>query len=272
MPVEEGLLIAVKDGVVELTANVVEAHRDPPDAFLAAVNETIFDHQYQAMTDPVILNPPETPLASCIVSRDPLPDALKDGLLSLGFAPVESEGGGREQRSLFSRFQKRARSKLDKWRTPYLRARDVSSRLAELEDCLIEEMPAGDYEDSALEQSQVLINAARTVLRMLLAPGMEGLSQLERMISQEKTNLRGRMVLHPSFVRGLTAFTGESIRSVAPDSRWSGDSDAPFHVDDGRGSPVATDPEFRVVKFVVRGNKELLTSYVETVVGQARDH
>lgn len=270
MPVEEGLLIAVKDGVVELTANVVEAHRDPPDAFLAAVNATLFDHQYQAMTDPAILNPPETPLASCIVSRDPLPEAFKEGLLSLGFTPVESEGGGREQRSLFSRFQKRARSKLDKWRTPYLRAKEVSNRLGQLEDVLVEEMPAGDYEDSAEAQSRVLIDAARTCLRMLLAPGMEGLSQIERLISQEKTNLRGRMVLHPAFVRGLTAFTGESIRSVAPDSRWSDDPEAPFLVDGGRQSPVATDPEFRVVKFVVRGNKELLTSYVETVVGQAR--
>ena len=86
--------------------------RDHPEALLQRVNEVLFDHQYQAMTDPAILNPPDLPLASCLVSRDPLPDSFKDGLLSLGFTPVETEAGGRADRSLFSRFQK-ARTKLD---------------------------------------------------------------------------------------------------------------------------------------------------------------
>jgi hypothetical protein len=269
VPVEQGLLIAVKDGVVELTANVVDPTRDHPEAFLQRINEVVFDHQYQAMTDGAILNPPDLPLASCIVSRDPMPDAFKDGLLSLGFTPVESEAGGRADRSLFSRFQKRARSKLDKWRTPYLRAADASKRLGELEESLIEEVPDGALSETAEEASRAVVNASRTILRLLIAPGLEGLSQLERAILQERSAAKGRLVLHPRAVRGLTAFTGETVRRLAPASSWD-DDDGPLLVDSGRGPPVATDPEFRVVKFVVRGNKELLSGYVESVVSQSR--
>ena len=268
MPVEEGLLIAVKDGVVELTASVVEPSRDRAESFLQRVNDVLFDHQYQAMTDPAILNPPDLPLASCLVSRDPIPDGLKDGLLSLGFTPVESEAGGRAERSLFARFQKRSRSKLDKWRTPYLRAGNASKRLGELEDSLIEEVPEGSFAEIAEDASRALINASRTILRLLIAPNLEGLQQLERTILQERGAAKGRMVLHPAAVRGLTAFTGETVRHLAPASRW--DDEGPLLVDSGRGAPVATDPEFRAVKFVVRGNKELLTSYVESVVSQSR--
>jgi hypothetical protein len=203
-----------------------------------------------------------------LVSRDPLPDTFKDGLLSLGFTPVETEAGGRADRSLFSRFQK-ARTKLDKWRTPYLRAGNASKRLGELEDSLIEEVPEGDITEVAHEAAKAVVDAARTILRVLIAPNMEGLQQLERTILQERSQTKGRLVLHPAAVRGLTAFTGETIRHLAPRSRWD-DDDGPLLVDSGRGAPVATDPEFRAVKFVVRGNKELLTSYVESVVSQSR--
>jgi hypothetical protein len=269
VPIEDGLLIAVKDGVVELTANVVDAARDRAETFLHRVNEILFDHQYQAMTDPAIMNPPDLGLASCLVSRDPLPDALKDGLLSLGFVPVESEAGGRADRSLFARFQKRSRSKLDKWRTPYLRASDVSKRLGELEESLIDEVPEGSFEEIAEDASRAVANAARTILRLLVAPNMEGLQQLERAIVQERSSAKGRLVLHPKAVRGLTAFAGETVRLLAPASRWD-DEEGPLLVDSGRGAPVATDPEFRAVKFIVRGNKELLTGYVESVVSQSR--
>jgi hypothetical protein len=269
MPVEEGLLIAVKDGVVELTANVVEPERDQPEPFVQRINELLFDHQYQAMTDPAILNPPDLPLASCIVSRDPLPDALKDGLISLGFTPIESEGGGRAERSLFSRFQKRSRSKLDKWRASYLRAGDASQRLGELEESLIEEVPEGSYAEISEDACRALSNAARTIFRLLVAPNLEGLQQLERTLLQERAQAKGRLVLHPAAVRGLTAFAGETARNLLPESRWDED-EGPLLVDSGRGAPVATDPEFRAVKFVVRGNKELLSSYVESVVSQSR--
>ncbi len=182
---------------------------------------------------------------------------------------MESEAGGRADRSLFSRFQKRTRSKLDKWMTPYLRAADVSERLGELEESLIEDVPEGDLGDVADAASRALADAVRTIFRLLISTDLEGMRQLERALLQERAQAKGRLVLHPSAVRALTAFTGETIRRLAPASRWDAD-EGPLLVDSGRGAPVASDPEFRAVKFVVRGNKELLTAYVDSVVTQSR--
>lgn len=262
----------MKEGVVELTASLQDPHRDESDSFLVDVSERLFDHQYQAMTDPTILDPDNLELATCVVSRTPIPEPLKDGLISLGFGPVETDGGGRQDRSIFSRFAKNKRATLDKWRTPYLRARDVSPGLATFEEALIEETPQGSYADIAESGSQVLADAARTCFRQLVTPGLESLGHLERLILQQRSGARGRMVLHPAAVRALTCFVGETLRIEAPASRWNDDEDAdsPLLVQIPGGATVATDPEFRVVKFVVRGAKEMLTTYVETVLGQAK--
>jgi hypothetical protein len=128
-------------------------------------------------------------------------------------------------------------------------------------------MPTGEYADVAEAASEVLVNGARTCLRVLLAPGVDGLRQLERAIGQERAALKGRWVLHPALVRGITAFTGQTIRSIL-DAEWTDAEDAPLSIAARRGPPVATDPEYRVVRFVARGSKELLTSYVDTLVDQ----
>lgn len=272
MPLEEGLLIAVKAGVVELTATLVDPHRDVPETFLDEVNDRLFEHQYQAMTDPTILDPDNLELTSCVVSRSAIPEPLADGLISLGFVPVETEGGGREERSLFSRFSRGKRSTLDKWRTPYLRAGHVSDALGAFEECLIEETPLGDFEEIAESGAQAVVDAARTCFRKLISPGFESLSILERQILQERNDARGRMVLHSAAVRALTCFVGESFRASAPGTTWStedGDGSALLVRTPG-GPSVATDPEFRVVKFVVRGKRELLSTYGETVLRQCR--
>lgn len=272
MPLEEGLLIAVKDGVVELTASLVDPHRDSAEDLVAAVNDRIFDHQYQAMTDATILDPDNLGLATCVVSRSPIPEPHKDGLISLGFQPVETEGGGREDRSMFARFSRNKRSTLDKWRTPYLRPADVSEALGAFEECLIEDTPRGDYEDILAEGGQAVVDAARTCFRQLVAPGLESLGALERHIVQERSQARGRMVFHSAAVRALTSFVVQTLVTEAPDTSWSDvdGADGALLVRGPSGRVVATDPEFRVVKFVVRGSKELLSTYVETVLEQCR--
>ncbi len=272
MPLEEGLLIAVKDGVVELTASLVDPHADSAQAFVAAVNERIFEHQYQAMTDPTILDPDNLALATCVVSRSPIPEPLKDGLISLGFTPVETEGGGREDRSMFARFSRNKRSTLDKWKTGYVRPQDASATLGSFEECLIEDTPRGEYVDILAEGGQAVVDASRTCFRQLIAPGLESLGALERHILQERSQVRGRMVFHSAAVRALTSFVVQTLVTEAPDTSWSDaeDADGALLVRGPGGHDVATDPEFRVVKFVVRGSKALLSSYVETVLEQCR--
>lgn len=268
VPLDDALLLAVKHGVVELTVPVSAPETDTAEEFGAAVQALLHEHQYQIMTDPTILDPDELEVATCLESRDPLPDGLQNVLLSLGFTPQASETGGEQQRSLFSRFQKRQRAKLDRWRLSYGRARDSSAELAEFEACLMEEVPDGDLWLVAEAASDVVVRAARTYLRLLLAPGLDGLAALERRILDARGATRGRWVLQPAAVRGLAAFTGESARAEAPDTRWVEDEEEPLWVHTRAGATLRSDPEYRVVSFVGRGSRALLSSYLRLVLTQ----
>jgi hypothetical protein len=271
MPIQDGVLIACKSGVVELTATIVDPEKDEADKFAHEVSVRIFDHQYQAMTDPAILNPSDIAIASSFISRDPLPPPLKDALLSLSFQPIDTEQSGLEERSLFSRFQKRGRTKLDKWRSRYLRASDTSERLGGFEEILIEEMPAGALQDIAEEGARALVAAARTALRILVTPSHEHLGQLERALLQERAQAKGRLVLHPQAVKAIASFVSMALITAAPSSRWSEDpdDDSPLQVAAPRGGIVRSDPEYRVVNFIAKGNKEMLTTYMESILRQS---
>lgn len=270
MPLDDALLLAVKQGVVELTVPVSAPTTDEPEAFGHAVRDLLLDHQYQVMTDATILDPYDLEVSTCLESRDPLPDHLKDVLLSLGFGPLASEAGGEQGHSMFSRFQKRQRTKLDRWRLMYARAKDLSPTLHALEECLIEEVPEGPFDEIAEEAAEVLVNAVRTYLRALIAPGLDGVRQLERRILEARGAGRGRWVLHPAAVRAIAAFVGESALAASPRSQWVDDPDGePLWVTTRDGGQVRTDPEFRVVQLVGRGNKALLSSYLQSVVMQS---
>lgn len=256
----------MKNGVVELTVPVSHPETDDPEPFGQAVHQRIGEHQYDVMTDPTILDPFDIEVATCLESRDPLPDPLKDVLLSLGFSPLASEAGGEQGHSMFSRFQKRQRTKLDRWRLLYARASALSPTLAALEECLVDEAPEGPLEACAEEASEALVRAARTYLRLLIVPGLHGVRDLERRILEARGASRGRWVLHPALVRAIAAFVGESARAVAPSTQWVDDPEGePLWVATRSGQTVRTDPEFRVVQLVTRGSKALLSSYLESV-------
>lgn len=271
MPIDEGVMIACRGGVVELTATITEPERETVESFAALVAARIQEHQYQAMTDPAILNPDNLAIASCFVCRDPLPMALKEALHSLGFQPVDTEASGVEDRSMFTRFQKRPRSKLDKWVAPYLRAPDVSPRLTALEQALIEDVPRGALPDTCEAACDALIDAARSALRVELTANHGGVGALERAILHERAATNGRLVLHPWAVRGVAAFVSQALLTTAPDSRWKNDEDenAPLWVQAPHGAVVRSDPEYRTVAFIARGNKELLSTYMESVLRQS---
>lgn len=263
------MLLACKDDVVELTAEVVDPQHDSAESFVAAVRERLADHQYEIMTDPTILDPDHLSVASCIVSRDPLPGAMHDGLISLGFEPAGAESGHGDESSLFSRFQKKGRSKLDKWRAPYLRARDLSERLGELESSLIEDLPEGSLDEVHEEATAALTAAVRTYFRTLVAPGLEGIAAIEDLFLRARAQKKGRWVLHPAAVRALASLVGDAIIRAAPDSAWADDDDAPLHIQSLGGVVVRSDPVVRVVSFVSQGRKALLSEYAGAVLRQS---
>lgn len=274
MPINPHHLIALKQDVVEMTVVVTDPGEDNPTTFIEAIHELTLDHQYQAMIDPTILDPYNLKVGTVVESRDPLPTALKDGLITLGFGPLESESGGQEARSLFSRFQKKSRSKLDRWRLTYVRAEDVSARFGEFEESLIEEVPNGELQDVVQDASNALIRATRTFFRLLLTPGLSGLEQLERRLLEVRQGVRGRWVLHPLAVRALTGFVIGTFLTEAPHTRWSSDpdDDAPLWIARPGGATIRSDPEHRVVQFIIRGRKAALTDYVQSVLEQSAAH
>lgn len=271
MALREGVLLAVKGGLVELTAEVAGTAGLAAEDFAREVRDRVFEHQYQIMTDPAILDPDSVSVASCVVSRDPLPGPFHDALASLGFAPAESEGGGQEEHSIFQRLvaSRARRSKLDKWRAPYLRARDVSPRLAALEAELLEQMPEGDLGEIAEEAAGALVRGFAEHLRARLGFGVDGLRAMESRLIEERAQAKGRLVLQPAFVRAMAAFTGESARAEAPDSAWAGDEDEPLNIQASGGLVVRTDPELRVVQLVAQGRKAALSEYVERCLSQS---
>ncbi len=273
MPLQDGLLIAVKDGVVELTANLVEPHGDDPASFTEALQQRLAEHQHQAMTDDTIMGD-ELALASCIVCRDPIPDALKDPLLGLGFAPEDTPPGGQQPRSLFGRLgSSKQRSRLEKWTLRYHRSDELDPRLAAFEAALVDEVPAGALPEVALEGAHRVIDGARTYLQLLLAPGLAGLEALERQLDQLRRAKSGRWILHARAVRGLAGFTVQSIAAEAPDTQWGPDEDdSPLWVRAPHGITVATDPEYRTVEFIRRGLRASLSDYVRDVLRQSKNH
>ena len=272
MPLQDSLLISVAQGVVELTATLVEPHRDDPSSFGEALQARLAEHQHQAMTDDSIMGE-DLALASCVVCRDPIPDTLKESLLSSGFTPQDTPGGAQPSRSLFGRIgASKQRSRLEKWVIHYLRSAEIDPQLGGLESTLIDELPEGSLADTAEEGARLVIDGARTFFRLLLTARLESLEALEQHIDRLRRQKRGRWVVHPAAVRALAAYTTAVIFGLAPKTQWNDDEDDnPVWVQTRSGRAVATDPEYRVVEFVRRGLRSSLSDYVKDVVRQSEN-
>lgn len=270
MPLKPANVLAVKGDRVELAAEIVDGARDAPETLLGLVRERLDEHRQEILTDPAILNPDGISVASVLVSRDPLSPAQQKALESLGLSPAETEGGAAEQSSVFGgMFNKNRRTKLERWLVPYLRARDLSPRLGRWETLLLEAVPAGPVADVADPAIDALIDATAEVWKLRVDPGLPGLTALEDALLKERAQRPGRWVLQPAAVTALAAFTGATIHTLARETAWTDDEDAPLHVQAPRGVVVRTDPVVRVVDWVARGRQALLRDYAESVVRQS---
>ena len=272
MPLQDGLLIGVKNGVVELTANLVEPHRDEPSGFGEALHERLAEHQHQAMSDEAIMGE-ELGLASCIVCRDPVPDPLKASLASTGFSPEETPTTGPRPRSLFGRLGgTKQRARLEKWAIRYARCKDLHDTLAAFEATIVEQLEPGSLTETADEGADLVLRAGRFHLGLPLESNFESLQTLERHIDRIRRSRGARWVLHPLAVRAMAAYTAQCIASSAHFTSWSEDpdDDNPLWVQVQGGLRVATDPEYRVIEFVRRGLRAALSDYVVEVVRQSQ--
>ncbi|MEO1335318.1 MAG: hypothetical protein AAFV29_06725, partial [Myxococcota bacterium] len=273
MPLQDELLIAVKDGVVEMTATLVEAHRDDPEDLIDALQHRLADHQYQAMTDDAIMGD-GLGLASCLLSRDPIPAPLQAALATCGFTPTETPGGGRARQSFFTRFTRtKTRSQLEKWQVLYTQSDDIDPALSAFESMMVDDLPSGSLAETAEHGAALVMAGARSCLGLAIRPDLNGLSQLEMQLDRQRRRRPSRWIMRPPAVRALAQFVARCFATEAPGSRWSRpiDEDNPLWVQATGGFRIETDPEYRVVEFVRRGLRASLADYVKDVIGQSEN-
>ena len=119
------------------------------------------------------------------------------------------------------------------------------------------------------EGAALSVQAARSAFGAGISLGPEGIAALDEAILRDRATKQGRWVLGPACVLGLAAFVGESIRRMAPGSRWSDDPEAPLHIQVKGGVVVGSDPTVRVIDLVLRGRQARLGEYADTVVRQS---
>jgi len=268
----EELLLGVKDGRLELTIELLEATEVDPETIADEIRARIQDHTEQLMTDPTLLDPPSVRAVSCLISRDPIPEALGAKLAHFGLDQVDGiTAGGAKPAGVFGRLRgnKRSRTHLEKWSYAHARAEDVDPKLAAFESALVDEVPDAPWQAWASDAAEIAIEAAATHLELVVEADSDGLAAIEPRLLAGRDRARGRLVLHPSAVRGVAAFVGAAIRTNAPDTQWTDDEDAPLYVNIRGGLTVRTDPGLRVVRLLGRGKTALLSDYAQAVVRQS---
>lgn len=258
MVLEDGLLIACKENAVELTAHVTHPREIETEEFRDALVQRVEDHRYTGMTDPRLLDSEDLGLASVLVSREPMPEELKEVLASLGFAPETTEVGGRSSNGLFSRFSQARRSQLDRWRLDYGRARDVNFALHTFESYCVANMPEEPL-NNLKEAAKTAIAAADQAYRLQLRPGATALTQLEGALN---IHARHRLVLHPAAIGGLTAFVIMSLHQELDNLTYEFEGNPPVIFPTHSG-PTGTYPERRVISYVTRGQRASLVEYLQ---------
>ncbi|MBX2813071.1 MAG: hypothetical protein KTR25_14750 [Myxococcales bacterium] len=262
MALESGLLISCKVNSVELTANVTDPYGIDPGEFRMAVTERIGEHRHLGMTDPRILDTEDLVLVSVLVSREPLPEKLRQVLFGLDFSPESTEAGGRAQKGLFSLLNRTKRSQLDRWRLEFGRAKDVSPQLERFEQKCVEEVAQQPPLEDLRASTQAIMNAANEAYRLRIGPSLESLIQLESALAIQAHH---RLVLHPSMVGALTAFVIMTLHQELDELSFEIDGDPPVIFPSPKG-PTGTYPEQRVIEHITQGQLVSLKDYVRNLI------
>lgn len=269
MPLKPGTLLAVSEGALELTAEILLAEREDEAALITAVRGRLVEHQEEIMTEPALLDPDSINVCSVFLSRVELPSGLRRALESLGLSEANTRGTN-EEHSIFSRLGRGRRAQLERWRLPYQRARDLSPRFAALEGAVMSEAPEGPLALHAEGLAELLAEAWAEHFRTRPTEDRAGLAALEETLLKERAIKPGRLVLQPALVRALAAFAGRAIQALAPESTWDDDDeDTPLHIRGPSGLTVVSDPVSRVTDLLIRGRQALLTDYAEAIVRQS---
>ena len=271
MPLKDTHLIDFKHDRVELIAELLRTEDDDPSILQGEISQRIFDHQLELMTDPALLDQSELNAISSFISRDHVAPSVVQLLETMGLTAIEQEVSRRPQNSTWiGRFvgKKNNRAHLQKWSLQYLRAAELSPRLARLEY----DLEQGDLGSDDQDMVDALQNAcAKHMETRIFDADINGLVQLEQDLIHLRGNPGKPWILLASTVRCLTAFVAKAIGSQAIRTHWSefDEEDQPLYVQSEHGPIVRTDPALRVVRFINSGTKALLSDYAKHVIRQS---
>lgn len=258
VPLEEGLVIAVRGGVLELTASLRHPDEDP-EPLAVAVDERLREHRYLAMTDAQLVDSEDVRVASVIGCREPIPEPVQSKLLELGLTPETTESGGRKGGWL-GRALGRRPVRLDRWRLDYARAADLRPELAAFESLCAE--AAEEHDPLSPEMASLVVRAAATSFGVDLAANAAGVNVLEQALDLKP---QPRLVMQPEAVAALAAFLTEAIRAEHPGAEVDPDGDWPLLIPRVGAPPIGTDPVFRVVEYVRVGSRAGMSTYLRSL-------
>lgn len=258
MPLEDGLVIAIRRGVLELTATLRHP-QDPPESLAQAVATRLREHRLLAMTDPHLIDGDDLRVASVLSCREPIPEDVQAKLLELGLSPEATESGGRTGGWLNRALGKRP-VRLDRWRMDYARAAELRPELGYFERACAE--AADDYESYSDALASAVTEAADRYLRVIAPPTLDGVAALERALDVKAQH---RLVFHPGAVSALAAFVAQAIRGLRSDWVVDPEGDWPLTRQSPGEPPKGTDPAEHVAEHFRVGSRSSLSQYVHAL-------
>jgi hypothetical protein len=255
-----------------MIAELLRCEEDDPKHLRQQIETRLFEHQLELMTDATLIDPADMSAVSSFVSRDTMPPAVESILHEFGLSETEQSSPRRNQSSNWigrlTTSKKNSRSHLQKWSLRYLRAHDFSRELGAVES----ELEAQDFSDSHSDPVEFLKAAlAKHMKTRMRAPEIDALIEFENALLEATGNPRRPWILLASSVRCITEFVANVIQFHAPETHWSenGEEDQPLYVQTGDRQIVRTDPALRVVRFINKGTKALLSDYAKHVIRQS---
>ena len=270
MLLKDSHLIDFRNDHVELTIELISTSTLDPAQFRTSLDDRLFEHHFELMTDAALLDPPELFAVSSIVSRSEVPAEIQSILTQIGFEKTDQGDRSKRQEGFFGKIiqNPKRRVRLAKWSLRYLRSCDLSQRLAKLEDELDTGLPLTNKSNGA----DVFQRTFERIFSYELGyPSIDALSRLESALEPILKRTPRTLILRANSVRYITAFLTEAIKHHAPLSQWEQpDSwDGRFFVQSNSELLVHFEPASKVVQYLTSSPKNRLSTYAKSVIRQS---
>ena len=270
MLLKDSHLIDFRGDHVELTAELIRSHHQDPAEFQASLENRLFEHQLELMTDPALLDSPKLYAISSIVSRSEIPKEIQSILTTLGLEQTNQENAVKPDAGFFGKMlqNSKKRVRLSKWSLRYLRSCDVNERLAKLEDEL-DEQPYPEKENEAAEILSSIM--ANVFSKPIGYPKMENLEQIESIFESIFHRTNKTVIMRSKSVRYLTSYLTETLKNHAQLSQWEDEDnwEGRYFVQSNKEILIHFEPAAKVVEYLTSGTKDRLSTYAKSVIRQS---